>query len=103
MIVNPVVPPFRRLQWRLTLSYAAVTVGSLLIVVLILGYLLFSRAFIPLELYDAYLAPRDWIRIMRENSEPVWTEVLSEDPINTDLIAKLLKYSSLQITSNDIL
>jgi NarL family two-component system sensor histidine kinase LiaS len=103
MIINQAVPPFRRLQWKLTLSYAAVTVGSLLIVVLILGYLLFSRAFIPLELYDSYLAPRDWIRIMRENSDPVWTEVLSEDPINTDLIARLLQYSSLQITNQDIL
>ncbi len=103
MISNPIVPPFHRLQWRLTLSYAAVTVGSLLIVVLILGYLLFSRAFFPLELYDWYLAPRDWIRIMREDTTSLWTAVLSEDPINTDLIAGLMEELNLQITNHDIL
>ena len=103
MISNPAVSPFRRLQWKLTLSYAAVTVVSLLIVVLLLGYFLFSRAFIPLEIYDWVLAPRDWIRIMREDTSSLWTAVLSEDPIDTDLIAGFLEESTIQITNHDIL
>lgn len=58
MFIERIKLPFRRLQWKLTLSYAAVTVGSLLIVVLILGYLMFSRAFIPLDLYDSLVTPQ---------------------------------------------
>ena len=34
MLIERIKSIFRRLQWKLTLSYAAVTVGSLLIVVL---------------------------------------------------------------------
>jgi len=52
MFIERIKITFRRLQWKLTLSYAAVTVGSLLIIVLILGYLLFSRVFIPVDIYD---------------------------------------------------
>ena len=103
MMSTTVVPAFRRLQWKLTLSYAAVTVGSLLIVVLLLGYFLFSRAFIPLELYSSYLGPKDWIRIMSESSSPLWNAVLSQETIDMDLISELMKRSSTQITNQDIL
>lgn len=98
MSVNRVVPPFRRLQWKLTLTYTAVTVGSLLIVTLFVGYLLFSRPFIPLDLYDRLLTPRDWIRIVSENSSAIWNEVMSQEPIDTGLISGLLQEPNLQIT-----
>ena len=94
---------FRRLQWKLTLSYAAVTVGSLLIAVLILGYMMFSRGFIPLDIYHRVLTPENWIRIIRENDSSIWRTILSQDPINTELISVLLNESNLQITDISIL
>ena len=103
MLIERIKLPFRRLQWKLTLSYAAVTIGSLLIVVLILGYLMFSRAFIPLDLYDSLATPKDWIQLVREDSEYIWNPVLSQETIDTDLIAGLLRESNLQITVLDIL
>jgi len=94
---------FRRIQWKLTLSYTAVTVGSLLIVVLVFGYLLFSRSFIPLDMYDRALTPSEWIRIIDENSGHIWRPVLSQDPLDTQLISALMQESNLQITSYEIL
>jgi NarL family two-component system sensor histidine kinase LiaS len=40
---------------------------------------------------------------MRENNTEIWTDVLSQDPIDTGLISALLQYSSIQITNQDIL
>ena len=37
MFIERIKKPFRRLQWKLTLSYTAVTVGSLFVVVLFLA------------------------------------------------------------------
>jgi signal transduction histidine kinase len=103
MFIERIKLPFRRLQWKLTLSYAAVTVGSLLIVVFILGYLLFSRVFIPLDVYDSEISPKDWIRLVSEDSSHIWIPVLSQVTIDTDLISGLLRESNLQITDFDIL
>jgi len=103
MYSSKIVRPFRRLQWKLSLSYALVTVGSLLIVVLVVGYMVLSRGFIPLDLYDTLLLPSDWIRIIRENSSPIWREALSQEPINRDLISALLHEPNLQITDVGIL
>ena len=103
MFIERIKITFRRLQWKLTLSYAAVTVGSLLIIVLILGYLLFSRVFIPVDIYDKEISPKDWIRLVSEDSEHIWNPVLSQETIDTDLISGLLRESSLQITVLDIL
>jgi NarL family two-component system sensor histidine kinase LiaS len=94
---------FRRLQWKLTLSYTAVTVGSLLIIVLILGGLLFARVFIPLDIYDSVLSPKDWIRIARETDATVWRTILSQDPIDTRLISAMLGETDLQVTHFDVL
>jgi signal transduction histidine kinase len=103
MFIERIKITFRRLQWKLTLSYALVTVGSLLIVVLILGYLVFSRAFVPLDIYDRQITPEEWIRLVREDSVHIWNPVLSQEPIDTDLIAGLLQESDLQITFFDLI
>jgi NarL family two-component system sensor histidine kinase LiaS len=103
MFIEKIKLTFRRLQWKLTLSYAAVTVGSLLIVVLILGYLIFSRVFIPLDVYDRVVTPQEWIRLVSEEAEHIWTPVLRQEPIDTDLVAGLLQESDLQITFFDII
>lgn len=103
MFIERIKKTFRRLQWKLTLSYALVTVGSLLIVVLILGYLLFSRIFIPLDIYDRLITPREWIRLVSEDLKHVWIPVLSQEPIDTVLIAGLMQESDLQITFFDLI
>jgi NarL family two-component system sensor histidine kinase LiaS len=103
MFIERIKITFRRLQWKLTLSYALVTVGSLLIVVLILGYLMFSRAFIPIEIYNRVLTPEEWIRIITENSGALVRSVYLQDPIDTNLIANLLQEGELTITELDLL
>jgi signal transduction histidine kinase len=103
MLIKRIKSSFHRLQWKLTLSYTAVTVGSLFVVVFILGYLLFSRAFIPIEIYNRVLTPEEWIRIIAENSGALVRSVYLQDPIDTDLIANLLQEGNLTITELDLL
>ena len=98
MSIQRIKSSFRRLQWKLTLSYSAVTVGSLFVVVLILGYFFFSRAFIPIEIYNRVLTPEDWIRIISENGAAFVRLIYSQDTIDTDLIADILEEGELTIT-----
>ena len=102
MLLERIKTSLRRLQWRLTLSYTAVTVGSLFVVVLVLGYLLFSRAFIPIEIYNRVLTPEEWIRIIVENDAALVQSIYLQDPIDTDLIANLLQEGELTITELDL-
>ena len=94
---------FQRMRWRLTLSYTAVTVGSLFVVVLILGYLLFSMAFIPIEIYNRVLPPEEWIRIISENGAALARLIYWQDPIDTDLVADIMEEGELTITEIDLL
>ncbi len=103
MFIERIKKPFRRLQWKLTLSYSAVTVGSLLVVVLFIGYLAFSRAFISIEILNRVLPPEEWMRIITENSGALVQSVYLQDPIDTDLIANLLQEGELTITEIDLL
>jgi len=93
---------FRRLQWKLTFSYSAVTVGSLLIIVLILGYLLFSTVLIPIDILNSVLSPKAWIQIVSQNMPPEWHYILSQKPVDTQLLSMLLKDDELQITFFDL-
>ena len=102
MLLERIKTSLRRLQWRLTFSYTAVTVGSLFIVVLILGYLLFSRAFIPIEIYNRVLTPEEWIRIIVENDAALVQSIYLQDPIDRTLIANLLQEGELTITELDL-
>jgi len=103
MFIERIKLTFRRLQWKLTLSYTAVTVGSLFIIVLVLGYLLFSMAFIPIDIYNRVLTPEEWIRIITENDAGLMRSILSQEPIDTDLIEILMQKGELTITELDIL
>jgi NarL family two-component system sensor histidine kinase LiaS len=93
---------FRRLQWKLTLSYTAVTVGSLLVIVLILGYMVFSRILVPLDILNSTLSPQAWIQIVSQNAPPEWRYILSQDPVDTRLISMLLREGDLQVTYFDL-
>ena len=103
MLLERIKRSFRRLQWKLTLSYSAVTVGSLFVVVLILGYLFFSRAFIPIEIYNQVLTPEEWIRIISENGAAIVRLIYRQDPIDTDLIADIMEEGELTITEFNLL
>ena len=103
MAIERIKSSFRRLQWKLTLSYTAVTVGSLVVVILILGYLLFSRAFIPIDIYNQVLSPDVWFQLITENSAHIWRPVLSQEPIDTQLISALLQESSMSITDRNLI
>ncbi len=103
MSIEKIKSSFRRLQWKLTLSYTAVTVGSLSVVVLILGFLLFLRAFIPIEILNRVLPPEEWIRIISENGAAIVRLIYRQDPIDTDMVADIVEEGELTITENDIL
>jgi len=93
---------FRRLHWKLTTSYTAVTVGSLFIIILFIGYLLFSRVLVPIDILNSVLSPKAWIQIVSQNVPPEWRYILSEEPVDTKLLSMLLKDDELQITFFDL-
>ena len=87
VFIERVKQSFRRLQWKLTLSYTAVTVGTLLVVVFILGFLLFSSVLVPLDILNSVLSPKGWIQAVNDNLLPQWQYILSQEPIDTRLIS----------------
>ncbi|MBI9044663.1 MAG: HAMP domain-containing protein [Anaerolineaceae bacterium] len=90
--------PFQRLHWKLISSYTAVTVGALLVIVLVLGYLLFSKVLVPKNILNNVLTPEAWIQAVSENTPPEWPYVLSQNPVDTKLVCMLLQNGDLQIT-----
>jgi NarL family two-component system sensor histidine kinase LiaS len=75
----------------------------LLVVVLLVGYLAFSRAFIPIDIYKQVLTPEDWIQIITEGDAVLVRSLLAQKPINTELIRALLQEGELTITEMDLL
>jgi len=72
VLIDRIKRTFHRLQWKLTLSYTAVTVGALLLAVLIPGLLLFSTILAP----QGFLSPELWINMVTEQVPPYcwrWT------------------------------
>jgi signal transduction histidine kinase len=101
--MGPWVSTFQRLRWKLTLSYSAVTVSALLVVVLILSLLLFSQVLVPMDIVNSILTPRAWIEKSVETTPSIYRYVLSQDPVDTALIAAMMEESDLQITYFDVL
>ena len=93
---------FKRLQWKLTFSYSTVTVGSLFIIVLFIGYILFSRILVPIDILNGVLSPKAWIQIVSQNIPPEWRYLLSQKPVDTQLLSMLLRDDELQITFFDL-
>jgi len=77
----------RKLRWKLTLSYTAVTVGSLLVVVLAFGLFLLSIVLLP----RGYLTPEIWTQVVRREWGPLWSYLLAQPDVDTDLVALTLK------------
>jgi signal transduction histidine kinase len=89
---------FRKLRWKLTLNYTIVTVSAFLVVVLILVSIILPRIYIPNNL----VTPELLISIVQKNSNNIWSHVLSQSPVDTELIKALMKESNPQITSFDL-
>ncbi len=90
---------FRKLRWKLTLNYTIVTVSAFLVVVLILVGIVLPRIYVP----DNIVTPELLISILQRNSNPIWSRVLSQSPVDIDLIKLLMKESNPQITSVELL
>jgi hypothetical protein len=97
------VSMFQRLRWKLTLRSMLVTVSALLVVVLILGSLRLTRVLLPLDILSAELPPAKWIQIIRNDAPYLLRYVLTQDPIDTDLVSQLLQDGELQITLSNLL
>ena len=77
----------RKLRWKLTWSYTAVTVGSLLVVALAFGLLLFSIILVPRD----YLTPEVWAQVVRREWGSLWSYVLAQPNVDTGLVALTLR------------
>jgi NarL family two-component system sensor histidine kinase LiaS len=96
---NLAAVPFRRLQWKLTLSYAAVTIGTLLIALIIAAILLRRTVFVP----ENFIGADEWMRITQEQAVPVLRPVLAREPLDTDVVAASLTDISGAVANRDFL
>ncbi|MFC2015737.1 ATP-binding protein [Chloroflexota bacterium] len=77
----------RKLRWKLTLSYTAVTIGSLLVVALAFGLLLLSIVLVP----RGYLTPEVWAEVVRREWGALYSYALAQPDVDTDLVALTLR------------
>jgi NarL family two-component system sensor histidine kinase LiaS len=92
----------RQLRWKLTLSYTAVAVGTLLIMLLILGFLVFSTVLIPGDV----LTPDIWITATNDQLVPIFHGLLAASPPDLAQIKAILEGVDRLggiITGNDLL
>jgi NarL family two-component system sensor histidine kinase LiaS len=85
-ILHDLKSAVRKLRWKLTLSYTAVTMGSLLVVVLAFGLLLLSVVLVP----RGYLTPEVWADVVHREYGSLWRYVLAQPDVDTDLIGLML-------------
>src|SRR4030042_7090307 len=90
---------FRKLRWKLTFNYTIVTVSAFLVVILILGGIVLPRIFVPINI----VTPEVLLGVLQKNSNPLWSRVLSQSPVDTELIKQLMQQDNPQITSFDFL
>ena len=89
---------FRKLRWKLTLNYTIVTVSAFLVVLLVLAGIILPRIYVP----NNIVTPTLLMKIIQKDSNPLWSHVLSQSPVDAELIDMLLKNSNAQITSFDL-
>jgi signal transduction histidine kinase len=93
---------FRQLRWQLTLSYTLVTVSAFLVITLILGGLVFAQVFVPADLLspermiDDYMNSRTW------SNYPVWSQILSQSPVDPKLVNLYVNDARSIITNQDL-
>jgi len=82
-ILNKISMTLRQLRWRLTLSYTAVTVGSLLVVGLIIGAVFFPKILVP----DTFLSPEMMIEVANRSVVTIMRSILSQMPIDYEMFS----------------
>jgi signal transduction histidine kinase len=90
---------FRQLRWKLTLNYTIVTLSVFLVVILILVGIVLPRIFVQTNIVD----PEGLLGILQKSNGPLWRQILSQSPVDTELINILLQGRDNQITSFDFL
>jgi len=89
----------RQLRWKLTLSYTLVTVCAFLVVLLIMGGIVLPQIFLP----DNAFNPSDLVEILRRDTIPLWSQLMSQSPVDTTLIRILLENSEGTLTNREFL
>jgi signal transduction histidine kinase len=87
----------RQLRWQLTLSYAAVTVVSLLVVFAMAASILFSKVLLP----EYAMTPQDWVDIARKQSQAPYGEILAKIP-DTKIFSNMLDEFNPTIVNNKL-
>ena len=90
---------FRQLRWKLTFNYTIVTVSAFLVVILILVGIVLPRIFVQTNIVN----PEGLLRILQKTNGPLISHVLSQSPVDTELIKMYISGSDNQITSFDFL
>jgi two-component system, NarL family, sensor histidine kinase LiaS len=93
---------FRQMRWNLTLSYTLVTVSAFLLITLILVGLVFSNLFVPrnsLNPEDLIIA---WMNGEISSNYPIWSQILSQSPVDRELVDVYLSDSMSIINSQEL-
>ena len=77
----------RQLRWKLTLSYTAVAVGTLLIMLLVLALLVFSTVLIPGDV----VTPDIWVNATNDQLVPIVRGFLAASPPDLAQIKTILE------------
>ncbi len=90
---------FRKLRWKLTLNYTIVTVSAFFVALLVLVGIVFLNIFAPRNIFT----PEVLIEVLQKNANPLLSHVLSQSPVDTELISLILKEPNSTITENNFL
>ncbi len=90
---------FRKLRWKLTLSYTLVTVFAFLAIVLILGGVFLSGVLLPENKLDPELIITDWYNGLDQSIYPILSQLLSQTPVDTVLINLFMQNAQSTFTN----
>ena len=93
---------FHQLRWKLTLSYTIVTVCAFLVIILILGGILFAQIFVPKNVLSPEGMIDNFMQGRGLTTYPVWSQILSQSPLDTNLVDLYVKDSYSQINSSEL-
>jgi signal transduction histidine kinase len=82
---------FRQLRWKMTLSYTLVTVGALLVITLILGGIVFTQVFIPVQSLDPEQMIDAWMNSRISSNYLTLCQLLSQSPVDIELLNVYMK------------
>jgi NarL family two-component system sensor histidine kinase LiaS len=91
---------FRQLRWKLTLSYTLVTVGAFLVITLILGGIFLTQIFLPESDFNPEQLIDGWMNNRIPSNYPLWSQILSQSPVDMDLINLYVTEGQSTITNS---